>query len=320
MIGFGLFSTNLLGAQGVRFTIVDGDVSQKYAKMISTSLEDTGFVLSDPHERINDAYAKRYGNPEDPDYDKDEWNVNLDNLGFYTIAHDEKLNKLLKVAPELGGFSPFNHLIYKNKSENKTYVGHLDPNTMLDIVGVKDSNVREEFVSLFDPLDKWITDELGGEVKTTTFDSLSAKPMMTYEFEFDRPEDITEFTATFQEEFEAAFEENKYIIAGFKDFKEGYEDLEMEFEEYDAYWVYSLCHFTFSYNMFNKGRPDTGVFAPCSMYMYIKEGTNKLVIGMPKLSNWIAVGSVKDRAKIEWTKKIDSEIMSIMKSLGAREI
>ena len=73
--------------------------------------------MSDPKERINDAYAKRYGNTEDPDYDKD-WAKNLDNLGFFSITNDEKLNSILKIAPEVAGFAPFNQLIYKKANED----------------------------------------------------------------------------------------------------------------------------------------------------------------------------------------------------------
>ena len=37
----------------------------------------------------------------------------------------------------------------------------------------------------------------------------------------------------------------------------------------------------------NEGaRPEAGLFAPCTMYMYIKKGTNKLVVGMFRLHNW----------------------------------
>lgn len=45
-----------------------------------------------------------------------------------------------------------------------------------------------------------------------------------------------------------------------------------------------------------------------------------MVIGMPRLSNWVSVMNIKDATKVEWTKKIDSEIISIMKELGAKEI
>lgn len=319
-VALSLVATAIYGANGVRFNVIDGDASEKYDHVLDESLEKkTGFVVSDPHERINDAYAKRYGNQEDPDYDKD-WKKNLDNLGFFAITNDAKLNSILKVAPEVAGFSPFNQLIYKKTSENKTYIGHIDPETMLNIVGTKDADARKEFVSMFDSLDKWTTDELGGKVKISTFDSLPIQPMMNFEIKFDRPEDITEYVDGFQEKFEEAFEDKKYIIAGFKNFKESYEDIEMEFNEYDAFFVYSLCHFTFSYNIFNKGRPDAGVFAPCSMYLYIKKDSNTMVVGMPKLSNWVSVMNITDTKKIEWTKKIDSEIISIMKSMGAKEI
>ena len=84
--------------------------------------------------------------------------------------------------------------------------------------------------------------------------------------------------------------------------------------------MYGLCHFTFSYNIFNKGRPDAGIFAPCAMYFYIKEGSDKMIVGMPRLSVWTAVMELKDPAKDEWTKKIDEEIISIMKELGGKEI
>jgi hypothetical protein len=173
---------------------------------------------------------------------------------------------------------------------------------------------------MYKPLDAYVTKQFGGKILNTEYKALPAQPMMTFEIDVDREGDLTEFVEGFQEELEAAFEEKKYIIAGFKNFKETYADLEMPFEEYDKFFVYGLCHFTFSYNVFNKGRPDAGVFAPCSMYFYIKKGSDKMVVGMPRLSAWTAVMNITDPAQIKWTEKIDSEIISIMKELGAKEI
>jgi hypothetical protein len=56
------------------------------------------------------------------------------------------------------------------------------------------------------------------------------------------------------------------------------------------------------------------------MYFYIKEGSDKMIVGMPRLSVWAAVMEIKDPAKLDWIKKIDEEIVSIMKGLGAKEI
>lgn len=315
-----LSTSVVYGINGIRLNAIVGDVGEKYEHLLEETLEKkTGFTVSDPHERISDIYAKRYGSKLDPDYDKD-WEKTLDNLGFFSITQDEKLNSILKVAPEVAGFAPFNQVIYKKTSENKSYIGHIDPNTMLDIVGTKDATARKEFVAMFESLDKWTQDEFGGTVEKSTFAALPEKRMMNFEITIDRSGDLDDYMGSFEEGFEESFEAKKYIIAGYKNFKESYDDLGMDFDEYDKFFVYSICHFTFSYNVFNKGRPDAGVFAPCSMYMYIKKGSNKMIIGMPMLANWISVMNITDSEKIEWAKKIDSEVISIMKSIGAKEI
>lgn len=319
-VALSLVASVAFAAPAVRFNVIDGDVGAKYQELLSKTLkDDTGFGLSDPHERINDAYAKRYGNPEDPDYDKN-WTENLDNLGFFSISNDVKLHDILIKAPQAAGFQPFNLHIYKKKAENKTYIGHIVPETMLDITGVTDPAVRKAYVDMYAPLDKWVTDNFGGKIEITKYKSLPAKPMMTFEIPVDREGDLTEFTEGFQEELEGAFEEKKYIIAGFKNFKETYEDLDMPFDEYDKFFVYGLCHFTYSYNIFNKGRPDAGAFAPCSMYFYIKAGSDKMIVGMPRLSSWVSVMEIKDPVKIQSVIDLDNEIIEIMKSLGAKEI
>lgn len=305
--------------QGVVFNVVEGNAESKYEHLVNRTLESIGYALSDPHERINDAYEVKYGVKTSPQYDPD-WNKNLDNLGFFSVSNDVKLRSILLTNPEIGGFSPFNLHIYKKKSEDKTYVGHIMPETMLDIVGIEDKKVRDEFIFMFHSLDKLVQKEIGGVVEHSYYDSLYDDTMLNYEISFNRPEDLSDYIDEFQEEFEQAMENKNYIIAGFKNFKESYDDLDLEFDKYDEYFVYSLCHFTFSYNIFNKGRPDAGAFAPCSMYMYIDKGTNKLIIGMPRLSNWVSVLNIKDKIMIDSVHKLDKEITSIMISLGAKEI
>lgn len=318
-------TTIAFGAQAVRFNVVDGNAEEHYNNLINKKIESVGYVLSDPHERINDAYKKKYGTktlddgkPNDG-YDP-AWKETLDNLGFFSIANDVALREILITNPEIGGFSPFNLHTYKKKNENKTYVGHLVPEVMLDIVGIKDEAVRTKFIAMFPALDDLVQKEIGGKVQITEYTALPKKTMMNFEITFDRPEDLGDYIDEFQEEFEAAFEEKKYIIAGYKNFKESYSDLELEFGKYDAYFVYSLCHFTYSYNIFNKGRPDAGALAPCSMYMYIEKGSNKLIIGMPTLANWTAVLNMKDEVMNKSADNLDKEIIKIMIGLGAKEI
>ncbi|MEA1916048.1 MAG: hypothetical protein U9N42_00805 [Campylobacterota bacterium] len=305
-VAISLAATLSLAQDAVRFNVAKGDKEVAYNKMINEQIEDIGFVLSDPHERINDGYAKKYGS------------TSLDNLGFFSVANDEVLRELLMKAPELGGFSPFNLHIYKRKSEDKTYVGHVDPKVMLNIVGVTDKKISETFIASFNPLDALVQKSIGGKVEYLGFDNLPKEPMMKFEMQIERGDDLSEFIDEFQEQFEAVFEEHKYIIAGYKNFKETYEDMEADFSKYDAYFVYSLCHFKFSEGIFNQGRPDAGVFAPCSMYLYIEKGSNTMKIGMPKLQNWVSVMNIKDKKMVNSVKELDKEIIKLMQGMGAK--
>jgi len=320
-VALSLIATVAFSADAVRFNVINGDQEEKYEKEFLPSLEEaTGFSMSDPHEKINDAYEARYGNPKDPDYDK-AWTTNLDNLGFFSVSNDKALHPILLSSPQAAGFQPFNLLIYKTKAENVTYIGHIDPNTMLDITGVTNEADRKAYVDMYKPLDAHVTKEFGGKVVTSEYKALPVKPMMTFEVDVDRSSDIVEWAEGFQEELEAAFEEKHYIIAGFKNFKETYEeDLELPFDKYDQFFVYGLCHFTYSYNIFNKGRPDVGAFAPCAMYFYIKEGSDKMIVGMPRLETWLNVMEIKDETMRKSAFDLDAEIIGIMKSLGAKEI
>lgn len=321
-----LATTIAFGIDGVKFFVGEGDKSEAYMTMINEKILPVGFVLSDPHEHIENAYKTKWGMPTQtvkgvtgphPDFDP-TFKETLDNLGFFSVANDAVMGPLLMKEPSLGGFSPFNLHIYKVKGEDKTYVGYVMPDTMLDIVGVKDKEVRAKFVETFTGLDKVIAAEIGSKVKMVDYKALPKQPMMTFEVPFTGNAET--FKADFQSRFEETFETNKYIIAGYKDMKEAMANVNAKFDRFDQYWVYSLCHFRFSEGIFNRGRPDAGVFAPCSMYMYIDKGTNKMMVGMPRLESWIAVMGIKDKAMVDSILNLDKDVVRIMQELGAKEL
>jgi uncharacterized protein (DUF302 family) len=323
-----LAATVAFGIQGVKFYVGEGDKTEAYMSMVNEKIQGVGFILSDPHEHIDNAYEEKWGTPTQtvkgvtkphPDFDP-TFKRTLDNLGFFSVTNDKVVGPLLMKEPSLGGFSPFNFHVYKKKGENKTFVGHVMPETMLDIVGIKDKEVRSKFAASFTELDKMTEKEIGSTVQIIDYKALPAKPMMTFEIPFDRAVGVEAFVSDFQGQFEEKFEEKKYIIAGFKNMVDAMSNAEVKFDRFDAYWVYSLCHFRFSEGIFNNGRPDAGTFAPCSMYMYIDKGSNKLIVGMPRLENWIAVMGINDPKMVESIYTLDKEIVEIMKDLGATEL
>jgi len=80
--------------------------------------------------------------------------------------------------------------------------------------------------------------------------------------------------------------------------------------------------FVTSFSIFDNvgARPEAAVFAPCTMYMYIQKNTNKLVVGMPRLQNWLTMFNITDKTRVEKNQKLDAEIVEIFKSMGFKEV
>lgn len=324
-----LTSATAFAYQAIRFNVSEGKAKERndvFKDIVEVDLEDAGFTPKDIHPGVEYWYGEFYGNKlldngeENTQY-KEDYVANLDNLGFITVSNEESMLPLLLKEPRLGAFAPFNYLIYKKKSQKKTYVGTLTPQAMLDIAMIKDKDVRRSFTKMIENLFKATDKGMGGKVEYIEIERLANKTMMEFEIAFERGEDVLEAKYDFMDRFEAAFEDEDYIIAGKRDFVEYWDDNDMKQNRFDAYWVYSLCHFEFSYTVFNVWQhPELGASAPCSMYMYLEKNTNTLKIGMPSVNNWITFGNIKDPDKIKYIKSMDEKIREIMISLGAKEI
>ncbi len=297
-------STALFGIQGVRYSVLEGDQSQLFEKVIHEKLWSIDFVLSDPLTRVNDVYKDDYGSTD------------LDNLAFSPISNDQVMLPLLLKAPELGAFTPFNLHLFKRMSENKTYVGHLMPATMLDIAGVDSQEIRLEFIRQFNVLDTLIEKELGGNVEYIEYAKLPASPLLQFSFPILPEVSLESRLDIFQEKFEMLLEKRGYIITGYRDIKAIADERGISFSKYGAYRVYSFCHIAFSEALFNHGRPDAGVFAPCSLYIYNVEGSDTVVIGVAAIENWMAVMGINDKDILDMARHHDDEIVEIMKKLG----
>jgi uncharacterized protein (DUF302 family) len=292
---------------------LEGNVEKPYNTIIEKELKTIDYEVTDPHHRVNDQYEDKYGSTV------------LDTLSFLSVVNDKVILPLLNIDPRIASTAPFNMLIYKTLDENVTHVGHIMPKAFLDMIGIEDQKVRDTFIASIKPLDEKVEAEFRakGLKYTKSYQSYKKLPenrMHNFEYEFDAPEDLDEFLEEFQNKFELAFIDKQYLIAGYHNFMEGREDAEEILEGYDAFWTYSLCHLEFSYNMFdNKGaHPEAGMFAPCTMYVYSKKGSNKLVVGMLRLENWSTTLNISDEKRVGLVNKLDREIPEILTAFGMK--
>ena len=297
------------------FYTLEGDVQKTYNKIVDVEIKKIGYNVDNPHKRVNDEYKAKYGDTK------------LDVLSFMHAVNDKAFLPIMNLDPRIGGFSPFNMLIYKKLSEKNTHIGHITPTAALDMLGIEDAKIREQYIATFKPLDAAIEATLKEEGKVYTksylpYKALAKDRMFKFEYTFERPEDLDEFIDKFQNKFALAFMAKEYLIAGYHNFLDDLDEAEDLLFNYDAFWTYSLCHLGYSYEMFDfdDGRPEAGLFAPCSMYMYIAKDSNKLIIGMPKLLNVSATLGITNKKHLKWIEKLDREIPEIMISIGAKDL
>lgn len=287
---------------------VNGDIDEDFFKFSKEGTEEVGFYLNDPHHNVNIVYEQQVGA------------TSLNQLSFSSLVNDGVAREMMNKDPRIGGFTPFNLVIYRKKSDNnQTVITHIMPEAALDVLQITDPEVRKTFIEMFEPLDRAIEAKYSNATKSyTEIKGYADKTMMNFEIPFEEPEDIDDFFDDFQERYEAAFETKGYIIAGFYNMKYSLNSEEDVMPDYTAYVVWSLCHIPFSYTIFDGKNPipRAAMFAPCSMYAYIKEGENKIVIGMPTLNAWAAALGITDADKLEKINQLDTEIPAIIHSLG----
>ena len=299
----------------VEYTLDDKDVKaldKEFFEFTDNPLAEIGFFVNDAHHNVHNVYEKQVGA------------TSLDQLAFSSLINDDIARPLFNTDPRVGGFTPFNLVIYRKKSDMKTVITHIMPEAAIDVLQISDENVKKQFVKMFEPLDKKIEAKFSNATKSyTKIHGYASQSVMNFEIPFEEPEDIDDFFDEFQELFEGTFEHKGYIIAGFYNMKYSLNSDDTEvLPGYEQYVVWSLCHIPFSYTIFDGENPlpQAAIFAPCSMYAYIKTGENKIVIGMPTLNAWAAALNITDKDKLDKINQLDNEIPALLKTLGAIEV
>lgn len=287
---------------------IEGNAEEAYNTMMGEPLKALGYRVPDPKKNVNVHYSKKFGS------------TTLDVLSFSPIVNNDKIRPMLELEPRLGGFSPFNIVLYKKKGSNKTVISHLTSDIVIDILDIRDQRVISGIKRMEGEIDNLISKTFPkAKVSHQTYRGDLRNMMHDYELEFDRPEDIEDFTEEIQERVEDTFVKKGYMMAGFFDYEQAKVDL---LPSYDAFWSYTLCHFLYSYTVFDNenAMPEVAVFAPCAMYMYIEKDSNKLMLGMPKLGNWDILFKMNTKERRDFLRKLSSEIPSIFEGMGFKKV
>jgi uncharacterized protein (DUF302 family) len=228
-----------------------------------------------------------------------------------TVYYPEVTKALVSKHPDSGVFAPFTVVIYQKKGDDTIYAGTLSAFAKAKIMGLPyDNKVLQE---LEDKDIQTLIKAMPG-AKKVKFD-YSPKPLTKEpltRFVLDVDDDEAEDN---KEEVEMVIEDGLkpigFVMANFLDYN--YFLKEAGIDTYIFYDTYSLCKLKVIYTV-SQIRPEAGVFAPCTMAIYHKKGSNKTVMVYPNVFNWMATLAIEDPTALKELEKAQEDIVKLLQS------
>ena len=126
----------------VEYTLehTDENTDKDFFEFTKAELESIGFFVNDPHHNVNNVYEKQVGA------------TSLNQLSFSSMVNDKVARPLFNKDPRVGGFTPFNLVVYRKKSDNKTVITHITPEAAIDVLQITDEDVKKRVDDIWDEL------------------------------------------------------------------------------------------------------------------------------------------------------------------------
>ncbi len=261
------------------FTVANPD-GKITTKTIEKAFEDAGFVI-DGNNNMNGPFKPRFGA------------TFYETYHLFTTHSSKHVLALVKDYPSIGLLSPLSMSLYSNRdddmSNGKTMsISSLTLRGMSRITGIPMDN--PDLVSYAKLLEETLAKALPGghfeELNYQKVSDMSQTLATSFEVEFggETEDEILEAKDDFEAEFEGEMEPIGFLFPGFVDF--GSEFADAGYEVFDYYDTYSVCKLDVIFPI-HQEHPEVGAFAPCTFYIYKKQGEAVTKMGFPSVDNWI---------------------------------
>ena len=231
----------------------------------------------------------------------------FDSYNLMSIYHKETSVVLIPKYAHSGIFTPFSIATYQRKGEDDFYIALLSAKAQENILNVKDV--------LFEKLEKntkaMIAKILPTAVETSLpYDSVKTDEALYTKYSFEVEDaDAMEAREDLMMMMESGMKPTGFVVANYIDFNKVLK--EAKNEDYMFYDAYSLCKLKIIYEM-SKTKPEAGAFAPCTMVIYHKKGSNKTEIVTLSIANLTSTLAIKDKALLKILKKAQSTMAEII--------
>ncbi len=267
---------------------------------IQKAFEKAGFYMA-ANNSMNFPFKRDFNNTY-----YDVYNL----AAFYSV---DVVKEFLKDHPTIGLFAPMTMSIYTKKGDKTISIATLNPKRMAKITGIPADHPG--WKKLDDMLQKALKEAMpNGKFVPYTAKQIDVEAPLTVEatmtMEGDDWEDAYE---DLQNNFESALTTGGFQMPAFNELSEEVED-----SGYDFYVVYSVCKIPVAYTI-SKNHPEMGAYAPCSMYIYKKEGDKTVHFGIHHVKNWVHSMGLTDQEELKILNGAMDKFKGLLEKVVAAE-
>ncbi|MCW8822296.1 MAG: DUF302 domain-containing protein [Sulfurovum sp.] len=264
------------------------------AQSIADGLTANGYMVA-KNQDMNGPYKKQFGT------------TTFQSYSLMSVYHPETSVGLVPKYAESGIFTPFSITVYQHQGDDALYIAFLTAKAQENIIKKKDP--------LFSDLEalnkKTIMSILPTAVETSLgYENVKTdKPLYTkYSFDVDDDEAV-EAMGDLMMMMQNGMKPSGFVVANYIDFNAVLK--EEKREDYLFYDAYSLCKLKIIYEL-SKTKPEAGAFAPCTMVIYHKKGSNKTEIVSLNIDNLTSTLAIDDKKLLAMLEKAQSDMQNII--------
>lgn len=274
-------------------------------KVLNKDLKITAKTLADG--LTMDGYVVAKNQDMNGPYEKQFKTTSFESYNLISIYHPTTSTLLIPKYAHSGIFTPFSIATYQSKGDDYLYIALLSAKAQENILKVKDKLFTNHEKHLRESIVKVLP---SAEETTLSYNSEKTdKPLYTkYSFDVE-DSDAMEAREDLMMMMESGMEPTGFVVANYIDFNKVLK--EEKKEDYMFYDAYSLCKLKIIYEL-SKMKPEAGAFAPCTMVIYHKKGSNKTEIVTLSIENLTSTLAIKDKAMLEMLEQAQSTMKSII--------
>lgn len=264
------------------------------AQTLADGLSVNGYVVA-KNQDMNGPYQKQFKT------------TTFESYNLMSVYHPETSTALIVKYAHSGIFTPFSLVTYQRKGEDDFYIAFLSANAQENILKIKDSLFAELEKLTKETIVKTLPDVIETSLSYAAVDT--DKPLYTkYSFDVDDDEAM-EAMGDLMMMMQNGMKPSGFVVANYIDFNKVLH--EEKKEDYIFYDAYSLCKLKIIYEL-SKKNPEAGAFAPCTMVIYHKKGSNKTEIVTLSIENLTSSLAIKDKAMLDILVKAQNTMKSII--------